>query len=117
VFRSLANPAGVVASELQQAKLIREIYSERQLLEVMTDFWFNHFNVFRTKRVRFNYTTAYERDVIRPHALGKFYDLLAATAESPAMLVYLDNGASIGPHSQARERPASTDSMRIMDGR
>jgi uncharacterized protein (DUF1800 family) len=99
--RALGNPAGVVASELQQAKLIREIYSERQLLEVMTDFWFNHFNVFQYKNQCVYYTTAYERDAIRPHALGKFYDLLVATAQSPAMLMYLDNWLSIGPHSQA----------------
>jgi uncharacterized protein (DUF1800 family) len=99
--RALGNPAGVVASELQQAKLMREIYSERQLLEVMTDFWINHFNVYQYKNQCAYYTTAYERDVIRPHALGKFYDLLVATAQSPAMLMYLDNWLSIGPHSQA----------------
>jgi uncharacterized protein (DUF1800 family) len=101
VFRAFANPAGVVASELQQAKVVRAIYSERQLLEVMTDFWFNHFNVFQFKNQDAYYTTAYERDVIRPHALGKFYDLLVATAQSPAMLMYLDNWLSIGPHSEA----------------
>jgi uncharacterized protein (DUF1800 family) len=101
IFRAFANPAGVVASELQQAKIVRAIYSERQLLEVMTDFWFNHFNVFQFKDQDAYYTTAYERDVIRPHALGKFYDLLVATAQSPAMLMYLDNWLSIGPHSEA----------------
>jgi uncharacterized protein (DUF1800 family) len=101
IFRALANPAGVVVSELQQAKLMREIYSERQLQEVMTDFWFNHFNIFQNKNQDAYYTTAYERDVIRPHALGKFYDLLLATAQSPAMLLYLDNWLSIGPHSAA----------------
>jgi len=101
ILRALANPAGVVVSELQQAKLVRAIYSDRQLLEVMTDFWFNHFNVFLYKNQCAYYTTAYERDVIRPHALGKFYDLLVATAQSPAMLMYLDNWLSIGPHSQA----------------
>jgi uncharacterized protein (DUF1800 family) len=101
IIRALANPAGVVAYELQQAKLMREIYSERQLLEVMTDFWLNHFNVYQYKNQCAYYTTAYERDVIRPHALGKFYDLLVATAQSPAMLMYLDNWLSIGPHSQA----------------
>src|SRR5208283_3839060 len=100
-IRALAKPAGVVVNELQQAKLIREIYSERQLLEVMTDFWFNHFNVYQSKNQCVYYTTAYERDVIRPHALGKFYDLLVATAQSPAMLMYLDNWMSMGPHSQA----------------
>jgi uncharacterized protein (DUF1800 family) len=101
VMRAFANPASVVAGELQQAKVMRAIYSERQLQEVMTDFWFNHFNVYQYKDQDVYYTTAYERDVIRPRALGKFYDLLVAVAESPAMLVYLDNGASIGPHSQA----------------
>ena len=100
-FRALSNPAGVIANELPQAKLMREIYSERQLLEVMTDFWFNHFNVYIYKNQDVYYTTPYERDVIRGHALGKFYDLLLATAQSPAMLMYLDNWQSVGPHSQA----------------
>ncbi len=101
IFRALAIPRNVVANELQQAKLIREIYSERQLQEVMTDFWVNHFNVFQYKDLCVYYTTAYERDTIRPHAFGKFYDLLLATAQSPAMLTYLDNWVSMGPHSQA----------------
>ncbi len=77
--------------ELQQAKLLRAVFSEKQLQEVMVDFWFNHFNVFGGKdNVRFM-ITAYERDVIRPHALGKFKDLLVGAAQSPAMLYYLDN--------------------------
>jgi uncharacterized protein (DUF1800 family) len=101
ILRAFANPAGVVASELQQAKVIGAIYSERQLLEVMTDFWINHFNVYQYKNQCVYYTTAYERDTIRPHAMGKFYDLLVATAQSPAMLMYLDNWLSIGPQSQA----------------
>jgi uncharacterized protein (DUF1800 family) len=101
IFRSLANPPSVVASELQEAKVVRAVYSERQLLEVMTDFWFNHFNVYEFKDQGVFYTTGYERDVIRPHAFGKFYDLLVAVAQSPAMLAYLDNWVSIGPHSQA----------------
>jgi uncharacterized protein (DUF1800 family) len=67
----------------------------------MTDFWFNHFNIYFPKDSDQWYTTAYERDAIRPHALGKFRDLLLATAESPAMMVYLDNWLSIGPHSLA----------------
>ena len=100
-LRALSNPAGVIANELPQAKLMREIYSERQLLEVMTDFWFNHFNVYLYKNQDVYYTTPYERDVIRGHALGKFYDLLLATAQSPAMLMYLDNWQSLGPHSPA----------------
>ena len=87
--------------ELTQAKLLRIILSERQLQEVMTDFWFNHFNVFAPKDSDQWYTTSYERDVLRPHALGKFRDLLLATAQSPAMMVYLDNWLSIGPNSLA----------------
>ena len=96
---AMNNPAGVVTSELAQAKLLRAIYSDRQLEEVMTDFWFNHFNVFVDKGVDRLLITSYERDVIRPHALGKFEDLLVATAKSPAMLFYLDNWLSVGPDS------------------
>ena len=92
-------PPQVIAGELQQGKLLRAIYSERQLEEVMTDFWFNHFNVFINKGVDRYLITAYERDVIRPNALGKFKDLLEATAKSPAMLFYLDNWLSVGPDS------------------
>src|SRR5580704_869636 len=101
ILRAFTNPQAVVTSELQQAKVMRAVYSQRQLLEVMTDFWVNHFNVFVFKDRCPYYTTSYERDVIRPHALGKFYDLLLATAQSPAMLMYLDNWLSVGPHSPA----------------
>ncbi|MGE5111239.1 MAG: DUF1800 domain-containing protein [Acidobacteriaceae bacterium] len=107
---ALANPFAVSSVELMQAKLDRAVYSERQLDEVMTDFWFNHFNVFIGKGPDRYLITAYERDVIRPHALGKFKDLLMATAQSPAMLFYLDNWESVGPNSQAalnRERMAN----------
>lgn len=90
-----------IYDELAQARIMRSILSERQLQEVMTDFWFNHFNVFYPKDSDQWYTTAYERDAIRPHALGKFRDLLLATAEHPAMMVYLDNWLSIGPRSLA----------------
>jgi uncharacterized protein (DUF1800 family) len=99
---AIVNPQLVVQGELMQAKLLRSIYSQRQLEEVMTDFWMNHFNVFINKGAPEHYfLTSYERDVIRPHALGKFQDLLLATAKSPAMLFYLDNWQSIGPHSDA----------------
>jgi uncharacterized protein (DUF1800 family) len=101
---ALVNPQGVVVNELQQAKILRAAYSERQLEEVMTDFWFNHFNVFLNKGADRFLTTAYERDVIRAHSLGKFKDLLVATAKSPAMLFYLDNWQSVGPKSFAAER-------------
>ncbi len=96
---ALNNPQQVVTSELVQGKLLRAIYSEHQLDEVMTDFWFNHFNVFIGKGADRYLLTSYERDVIRPHALGKFEDLLVATAQSPAMLFYLDNWLSVGPDS------------------
>jgi uncharacterized protein (DUF1800 family) len=92
-------PQLVIGGELTQAKVLRAIYSERQLDEVMTDFWFNHFNVFIGKGPDRYMITAYERDAIRPHALGKFKDLLVATAKSPAMLFYLDNWQSVGPNS------------------
>ena len=98
---ALNNPQQVVNDELIQGKLLRATFSERQLQEVMTDFWFNHFNVFIGKGADRYMLTSYERDVIRPHALGKFEDLLVATAQSPAMLFYLDNWLSVGPDSDA----------------
>jgi uncharacterized protein (DUF1800 family) len=96
---SLRNPERVVIGELMQAKLLRAIYSERQLDEVMADFWFNHFNVFINKGNDRILVTSYERDAIRSHSLGKFEDLLVATAQSPAMMFYLDNWLSVGPDS------------------
>ncbi|HMF62756.1 MAG TPA: DUF1800 domain-containing protein [Edaphobacter sp.] len=87
--------------ELTEAKFVRAILSECQLQEVMTDFWFNHFNVYMGKDSAVWYTPSYERDAIRKHALGKFRDLLLATATSPVMMVYLDNWQSIGPDSLA----------------
>jgi len=99
VLLAMNNPQGLVLDELVQAKLLRAVYSERQLEEVMTDFWFNHFNVFVNKGADRVLLTSYEQDVIRPRALGKFEDLLVATAKSPAMLFYLDNWLSLGPNS------------------
>jgi uncharacterized protein (DUF1800 family) len=83
-----------VLTDLEQAKLLRAVYSERQLEEVLVDFWFNHFNVFAGKGVVRNYIGEYERDAIRPYVLGNFRDVLGATAKSPAMLFYLDNWLS-----------------------
>jgi uncharacterized protein (DUF1800 family) len=83
-----------IAAELQAAKLTRAVLSERQLEEVMTDFWFNHFNVDTRKGAVKWMVADYERTAIRPHALGKFRDLLLATARHPAMLFYLDNWMS-----------------------
>src|SRR5262245_22128841 len=87
-------PARIVA-ELQAAKLLRSVSSERQLQEVMVDFWFNHFNVYAQKGATRWMLTGYERDAIRPHALGRFRDLVLATARHPAMLFYLDNWLSV----------------------
>jgi uncharacterized protein (DUF1800 family) len=90
-----------VILELQQARLLRSVYSQRQLYEIMVDFWSNHFNVFSAKGADRWLTTAYDRDTIRPHALGRFHDLLLATAQSPAMLFYLDNWLSANPNAPA----------------
>ncbi len=99
-----------VVAELAMAKMTRAIYSERQLQQVMDDFWFNHLNVFAGKGEDRYYLTAYERDVIQPHTLGKFKDLLTASAKSPAMLFYLDNFLSADP--RAAQRLAAERAMR-----
>jgi uncharacterized protein (DUF1800 family) len=92
----------MIGAELLQSRMLRDVYSERQLEAVMTDFWLNHFNVYVKKNQNEPYMLpAYERETIRPHALGQFEDLLVATAKSPAMLMYLDNWQSIGPDSIA----------------
>jgi uncharacterized protein (DUF1800 family) len=100
----------LVLSELTEQKLLRAIYSERQLQEVLVDFWFNHFNVFAGKGVDRILLTSYERDVIRPHVFGSFRELLGATAHSPAMLFYLDNWLSIDPDA-AKEMPERQNEM------
>ncbi len=101
----------LIGAELLQSRLLRDIYSDRQLEAVMTDFWLNHFNVYIKKNQNEPYLLpSYERDVVRPNALGKFEDLLVATAKSPAMLMYLDNWQSIGPDS-----PASKNGKKYAD--
>ena len=95
-----------IIGELVQQKLVRAVSSDRQLQEVMTDFWFNHFNVFAQKDAEQWLLSSYERDVIRPHALGKFRELLMAVAESPAMLFYLDNWLSASPDAKQPRPPA-----------
>ena len=105
VILDLENPQRLVQGELIAQRLTRVIYSPAQLQEVMTDFWLNHFNVFLHKNGQMPYyLVSYERDIIRPLALGNFENLLEATAHSPAMLLYLDNASSIGPNSLAAER-------------
>jgi uncharacterized protein (DUF1800 family) len=91
-----------VINELMQAKMLRAAMSDRQLEEVLTDFWFNHFNVSVTKGQVRQYLTAYERDAIRPYVFGRFRDMLGAVAHSPAMLFYLDNWQSAGPNATGR---------------
>ncbi len=93
-------PRQEVINELQASKLIRAVSSERQMQEVLTDFWFNHFNVFANKGVDRYLITNYENQVIRPNVFGKFEDLLLATAKSPAMLFYLDNWLSTAPDAK-----------------
>jgi uncharacterized protein (DUF1800 family) len=93
----LQQPQRIIA-ELQASRILRAVYSERQLHEVMVDFWTNHFNIFAGKGADRWLLPAYDRDTIRPHALGKFLPLLQATAQSPAMLFYLDNFQSVSPN-------------------
>ena len=91
-----------ITLEAEQARLLRAIDSPRQLQEVMVDFWYNHFNVFSGKGVDRALVASYERDAIRPYALGSFRDLLGATAKHPAMLFYLDNWVSTADGFTAR---------------
>jgi uncharacterized protein (DUF1800 family) len=95
----LMQPQRIMA-ELQSSRILRAVYSERQLQEVMVDFWTNHFNVFSGKGADRWMLTSYDRDTIRPNSLGKFSDLLQATAQSPAMMFYLDNFQSVSPNAQ-----------------
>ncbi|HTS28105.1 MAG TPA: DUF1800 domain-containing protein [Bryobacteraceae bacterium] len=98
-------PQLAVSEDLKEARVYRAVYSNRQLEEVLVDYWFNHFNVDSTKNVAMANNLghvligSYERDAIRPHVLGHFKDLLLATARHPAMLYYLDNWESVAPES------------------
>ena len=93
-FMALTQPQQLVTTELIENKLFRALYSQRQLEEVLVDFWLNHFNVFTGKGAVRMLLTSYERDAIRPYVLGRFRDMLLATARHPAMLFYLDNWQS-----------------------
>lgn len=107
-----------VVTELARSELLRAVYSNRQLQEVMVQFWMNHFNIFAFKGPDKWMLTSFEQDTIRPRALGNFEDLLVATAESPAMLFYLDNWMSAAPEvrqrPQARMMPALFPARRAM---
>ena len=105
-----------VMNELMQGKILRAAISERQLEEVLVDFWFNHFNVFVGKGQVRQYLTEYERDAIRPFVLGKFRDMLGATAHSPAMLFYLDNFQSATPNQPQPQRQAFGRPFQVKPG-
>lgn len=98
-------PQMVPLTDLQQARMLRAIYSTRQLKDVLADFWYNHFNIYFFKGADRFLTSSFEENVIRPRVLGKFSDLLIATAQSPAMLFYLDNWRSVAPGAGAAPRP------------
>ena len=100
-------PPMFVNQELIDSRMYRALYSNRQLEEVLVDFWLNHFNVFNGKGPERMLLTSYERDAIRPHVLGKFRDLLLATARHPAMLYYLDNWQSQAVRDDAPPLPAN----------
>ena len=105
-------PARIVVNDLLEAKMYRALLSGKQLEEVLVDFWFNHFNVNLNKGADRYYVTSFERDAIRPHVLGKFSDMLRATARHPAMLFYLDNWQSVDPAAArraARVRPQAAN--------
>lgn len=93
-------PAAQIVPQIAANRVLRAVYSERQLQEVMVDFWQNHFNVFSGKNAVRWYIPSYERDVLRKNALGNFKDLVIGTAQHPAMLFYLDNFESVSPNAQ-----------------
>jgi len=99
----LTAPQQLIAFDLSEGKLYRAMLSNRQLEEQLVDFWYNHFNVFLDKGADRYLVPTYEREAIRPHVLGKFRDLLEATAKSPAMLFFLDNWQSVGPGAPRRQ--------------
>jgi uncharacterized protein (DUF1800 family) len=100
---NLQSPQRLVA-ELQASRILRAVYSERQLQEVLVDFWHNHFNVYAQKGADRWLLVSYDRDTIRPNTLGKFKDLVTATAQSPAMLFYLDNFQSASPNARGNNQ-------------
>jgi uncharacterized protein (DUF1800 family) len=101
-----ANSRRQVVTQLQSSRVARAVASERQLQEVMTDFWENHFNIYAAKGApEPYYLVDFDQNVIRPHALGKFRDLLEAVSQSPAMLFYLDNARSMADSNRPTLRP------------
>lgn len=109
-------PVGQLPPQITANRVLRAVYSERQLQEVMVDFWQNHFNVFAGKAAVRWYIPSYERDVIRKHALGNFRDLLVGTAQHPAMLFYLDNFESVAPGAGTPDRQPRGLQRQLMNG-
>jgi len=109
-------PQAELFRQLVNQKIIRATYSTNQMQEILTDFWFNHFNVSVTKNISAEYIPAFERDVIRPNVYGKFEDLLLATAKSPAMLFFLDNFSSAGP-AENMSKPGNENARKQMASR
>jgi uncharacterized protein (DUF1800 family) len=112
-------PAGQLLPQIVANRVLRAVYSERQLQEVMVDFWQNHFNVFAGKAAVRWYIPSYERDVLRKNALGNFRDLVVGTAQHPAMLFYLDNFQSVAPITQPATANANQQRLQrmILNGR
>ncbi|MBP6716564.1 MAG: DUF1800 domain-containing protein [Acidobacteria bacterium] len=109
--QQLRQEAQSVLQNLMQARIVRAVDSDRQLNEVLVDFWFNHFNVYAQKGAVNEYLNAYERDAIRPHVLGNFRDMLGAVAHDPAMLFYLDNFQSADPKMGERDTNKQLDQI------
>lgn len=116
-------PQAELYRQLINQKIVRAAYSNNQTRELLTDFWFNHFNVSLTKGQTAEFIPAYERDVIRPNVFGSFENLVLATAKSPAMLTFLDNVSSSGilenlpqaANPQLQKRVATRTLMNISD--
>ena len=113
---ALAGTNRMISGELFSTRLLRDIYSNRQMEAVMTDFWLNHFNVYIRKDGNMPSLLPEYEETVRTHALGRFEDLLEATAKSPAMLLYLDNAQSIGPESAAAGRPRKPNAKKASAG-
>lgn len=109
---SLVKPVQELHRQLVNQKVLRAVYSNNQLKEVLTDFWFNHFNVSLTKGQSQQYVMTYERDAIRPHVFGNFKNMLLATAKHPAMLEYLDNALSVSNDNERARRQQNNAMLR-----
>ncbi len=104
--------ANQLVPQIVANRVLRSVYSERQLQEVMVDFWQNHFNVYSGKAAVRWFIPSYERDVLRKHALGNFKDLVVGTGQHPAMLFFLDNFQSVSPNTQAQRNNANTQRLK-----